>query len=727
MSTPFAWVEFYTEFADRLLAYRRDRESLIRLIQEAFDHMGKKLPTLDSTATPIDIDPFTVLALFNKQLTWENRIQIAATLGDALEVKTPVPNSFEGVPVMNNLNATFYAFSEDPRRGNTDIENLWDLFEKALTLGNTESTTNRLEFIRAFDTAKDQFGLKFKLTVGLYWVCPLRFTNLDSRNRYHLGDNNGAGEKCASICPKEKSTWNLDGQRYLGICDAILAVLGSEVCRPKSLPELSHSAWIDSNKEEERRKARKKAKKDQLEGENALGDADVRTSRYWLYLPEDRMADWTVALRENTFGFHANQLDDLTKYPTYEELHEELKAEGQDSSSVIQPATDLWLFAHMVQPGDVVFALAGASEVIGRGVVQGDYEFDPDALIFAHQRDIKWDPSGSWKLDFQLPTKKFSEITDYQDRTTRIEDALALTAGPSPTIDSDSQYPEYGPDYFLEEVFISEDSYNQLVGALTWKKNLILQGAPGVGKTFAAKRLAYSMMGEKDKSRVEMVQFHQSYAYEDFIEGFRPDADGFNLEKGPFYRFCKKAAEDIDNKYFFIIDEINRGNLSKILGELFMLIEKDKRGANNKIPLLYSHELFSVPTNLYIIGMMNTADRSLAILDFALRRRFAFFDLRPGFTTEQFRRYENALDNPKLEALINTVRDLNREITDDDALGDGFCIGHSYFCGMTSENCTEQQLHSIIEYELVPLIKEYWFDDSTRADRWSDRLRQAVI
>lgn len=726
MSTPFAWAGFYTEFADQLLAYRRDRTSLIRLIQEAFDHMGKKLPTLDSTASPVDIDPFTVLALFNKQLTWENRIQIAATLGDALEVKTPVPNSFEGVPVMSNLNATFYAFSEDPRRGNNDIENLWNLFEKALILGDTESTKNRQEFIGAFDTAKDQFGLKFKLTVALYWVRPLRFINLDSRNRYHLGNNNGAGEKCAALCPKEKSTWNLDGQRYLDICDAILAVLDSEICPPRNLPELSLSAWIDSNEEEQRRKARQKAQKEQLEGENALGDADVRTTRYWLYLPEDPVADWNLALKEKVFGFHANELDDLAQYPTSDELHAEFKTAGKNTGSFPRLANDLWLFAHMVQPGDVVFALANASEVIGRGVVQSDYEFDPDALNFAHQRGIEWNPCGSWKLDSPLPTKGFSEITDYQDLTTKIENTLALTTDSSPTTDSNSQYPEYGPDHFLEEVFISEDSYNQLVGALMWKKNLILQGAPGVGKTFAAKRLAYSMMGEKDKSRVEMVQFHQSYAYEDFIEGFRPDADGFSLEKGPFYRFCKKAAEDIDKKYFFIIDEINRGNLSKILGELFMLIEKDKRGANNKIPLLYSHELFSVPTNLYIVGMMNTADRSLAILDFALRRRFAFVDLRPGFTTEQFRRYEKALKNPKLEALINTVRDLNREITSDDTLGDGFCIGHSYFCGMTPETCTDQQLHLIIEYELVPLIKEYWFDDSAQAKRWSDRLRQAV-
>ena len=149
-----------------------------------------------------------------------------------------------------------------------------------------------------------------------------------------------------------------------------------------------------------------------------------------------------------------------------------------------------------------------------------------------------------------------------------------------------------------------------------------------------AKRLAYSIMGVKDVDRVMMVQFHQSYSYEDFIMGFRPSADGFDIKTGAFYNFCKKAERDGDNRYFFTIDEINRGNLSKIFGELFMLIENDKRGSKNKLQLLYRDEMFYVPENVYIIGMMNTADLSLAMMDYALRRRFAFFDLKPGFTTE---------------------------------------------------------------------------------------------
>ena len=227
-------------------------------------------------------------------------------------------------------------------------------------------------------------------------------------------------------------------------------------------------------------------------------------------------------------------------------------------------------------------------------------------------------------------------------------------------------------------------------------------------------------MGVKDVQRVTMVQFHQSYSYEDFIMGYRPTQEGFALKKGIFYNFCKEAEKDSDNDYFFIIDEINRGNLSKIFGELFMLIENDKRGPRNRIPLLYSDELFYIPENVHIIGTMNTADRSLAILDYALRRRFAFFDLKPGFDSDGFRSYQNNLDSRLFDSLIRRVKDLNEEISKDESLGDGFCIGHSYFCNLTPEKVNEEKLSEIIEYELIPLLKEYWFDEPDKVKDWSE-------
>nr|WP_240937815.1 AAA family ATPase [Faecalicoccus pleomorphus] len=269
---------------------------------------------------------------------------------------------------------------------------------------------------------------------------------------------------------------------------------------------------------------------------------------------------------------------------------------------------------------------------------------------------------------------------------------------------------------------MEEDTYDVLVDLLNTKYNVILQGPPGTGKTFAAKRIAYSIMGQKDTSRVAFVQFHQSYSYEDFIQGYRPSKDGFELVNGCFYRFCKEAEEDNERLYFFIIDEINRGNLSKIFGELMMLIEKDKRG--QKLKLLYKDEWFTVPKNVRIIGMMNTADRSLAMMDYALRRRFAFFDFAPAFSSDGFRQYLDNKNNDKLNRLIQTVENLNSVISSDESLGDGFRIGHSYLC--TDDEITNKWLNSVIEYELIPLLKEYWFDEPSKVRDWSANLRGSI-
>lgn len=277
----------------------------------------------------------------------------------------------------------------------------------------------------------------------------------------------------------------------------------------------------------------------------------------------------------------------------------------------------------------------------------------------------------------------------------------------------------YTKDDFLNEVYMTEERYETLVNVLRNKKNIILQGAPGVGKTFAARRLAWSMMGEKDDSRIEFVQFHQNYSYEDFMMGYKPVEDGFELKYGIFYCFCQKAANQPDKEFFFIIDEINRGNMSKIFGELLMLIEKDYRGT--KMTLAYNGLPFSVPKNLYIIGMMNTADRSLAMIDYALRRRFSFFEIEPGFDSQGFISYQNGLNSETLDELISKVKELNRKIAADKSLGRGFCIGHSYFCGR--DVCTDEWLHSVVDYDILPMLSEYWFDDENEFQRWKNILQ----
>lgn len=279
---------------------------------------------------------------------------------------------------------------------------------------------------------------------------------------------------------------------------------------------------------------------------------------------------------------------------------------------------------------------------------------------------------------------------------------------------------------YLDDVYIAPDNIETIEMLLKKNKNLILQGAPGVGKTYVAKRLAYCIIGKEDEAHVKLVQFHQNYSYEDFVQGYRPTQNGFELKNGIFYSFCETARKDPDNKYFFIIDEINRGNLSKIFGELLMLIEKDYRGT--KIALTYSEDgaaTFMVPDNLYIIGMMNTADRSLAMIDYALRRRFSFYEMEPQFENEKFKEYIRKIKTPKIGDLIEAIKKLNEKIKNDPALGKGFCIGHSYLCGL-DRNVSDTVLENIVKYEILPTLAEYWFDNAEKYKEEEENLYKAL-
>lgn len=268
----------------------------------------------------------------------------------------------------------------------------------------------------------------------------------------------------------------------------------------------------------------------------------------------------------------------------------------------------------------------------------------------------------------------------------------------------------------VDKPFISEDQFLKSVSLLKRKKNIILQGPPGVGKTFIARKLAYEIMQEVKDASIEMVQFHQSYSYEDFIQGLRPTKKGgFDIKEGIFYNFCGRAAAHPERPFFFIIDEINRGNLSKIFGELMMLIEADKRAEKYALKLTYSEDeddRFHVPENLHIIGTMNTADRSLAIVDYALRRRFAFISLQPDFG-KNFRLFliEKGLSNIMVEHISSSVLKVNEKIRTDLNLGEGFQIGHSYFCDFKTTDDENIWWQEIIDFELKPLLEEIWFDE----------------
>lgn len=451
---------------------------------------------------------------------------------------------------------------------------------------------------------------------------------------------------------------------------------------------------------------------------------DDTAVRYWLYAAGDGSVNWENDYDEGIMAIGWDDMGDLMQYSSKEEMRAKMREVYGGTSSYKNQVHATWQFANDIKPGDIIFVKKGRKEIIGRGVVEGEYVYDPTREHYRNTRTVRWTDKGLWEHSEQLAMKTLTDVTPYTDfvkKTQSLFDGESTNVAIQDEDEEERTHDPYTADDFLHDVFMDEDRYNILKALLLTKKNVILQGAPGVGKTFAAKRLAYSIMGEKDTNRVKMVQFHQSYSYEDFIMGFRPTETGFELKKGVFYEFCRKAAED-DRPYFFIIDEINRGNLSKIFGELFMLIESDKRGV--ELQLLYADEQFSIPSNVYIIGMMNTADRSLAMLDYALRRRFAFFEMTPAFNSSGFRAYRAKINNPKFDRLIATVEQLNDVIANDDSLGEGFCIGHSYFC--TNATVTDDWMKSVVEFELIPLLKEYWFDEAAKVKDWSRTLREVV-
>lgn len=710
----YSWIDFYTKFADALCNYQSNRKDLIKAIKQVYENTGLSLPKLEEDNDPIDVDPFTVFGLFNKGITDDNRIKIITEMKSIFGIDAEVPDSFGGIPVLNNINATFYSFKS--QRGADDIDNLWKTFITALKYADDPSNQTEQSFTEAYDRVKDLKGNKWKLSMGLYWIRPNSFINLDSRNRWFI--NSGEAVPGDIISHFEKANTLPNGEEYLDICKRIAEEIESGRCPYKSFPEFSSAAWgTTSELKKENGSWEASAQTDK----NALGDPNTDKIHYWIYAAGQGSSMWDDYYNRGIMAIGWNEIGNLKDYPTKEAMKEAMRETIDPSLSFMNAGHATWQFANEMKPGDVIFVKRGYHELIGRGVVKSDYRFVPDSGD-CNVRDVEWTHKGSWYVKDQIVQKTLTDITPYTDYVAELSSLFESEIN-SDEDEKEVVYDEYSPEKFLNEVFMTKDDYEDLVALVRNKKNVILQGAPGVGKTFAAKRLAYSMMGEKDQSRVMMIQFHQSYSYEDFIMGFRPTQEGgFVLKPGAFYNFCKAAEIDSENEYFFIIDEINRGNLSKIFGELFMLIENDKRGI--QLQLLYSDEKFSVPKNVYIIGMMNTADRSLAMLDYALRRRFAFFDMKPGFETDGFRNYKANLNSSKFDNLINYVESLNTVIADDDSLGEGFCIGHSYFCNL--EDTSDQTLSRIVEFEIIPLLKEYWFDEPVKVKNWASNLRSSI-
>jgi 5-methylcytosine-specific restriction protein B len=295
----------------------------------------------------------------------------------------------------------------------------------------------------------------------------------------------------------------------------------------------------------------------------------------------------------------------------------------------------------------------------------------------------------------------------------------------------------YGVEDILQDgCFLPREELETILERLQDKKNLILQGPPGTGKTWLAKRLAYALVGSKNSELIRSVQFHAAIAYEDFVRGWRPAADGkLRLCNGPFLEMVKKAKDRREESFVIVIEEINRGNPAQIFGELLTLLEEDKRKEEEALFLCHQDSAeplpVYIPENLHVIGTMNIADRSLALVDYALRRRFAFVTLVPCFDNRwlDWMTHADKAAMPREIALqiAQKMNALNERIASDTLLGQAYAVGHSY---VTTDKRIENPHNwflSIVETELEPLLKEYWFDNHSEVKDAVAELKSGIV
>lgn len=283
----------------------------------------------------------------------------------------------------------------------------------------------------------------------------------------------------------------------------------------------------------------------------------------------------------------------------------------------------------------------------------------------------------------------------------------------------------YPKERFLDETYMSPAKYNEICEIIRTKKSIIIKGASGVGKSFISDRLAFSLLGEKDKQRVSVVQMNKCFSDQDRQNDMLEyEGNDFPLTEGCFLEFSKKAVADSRNDYYFIIDDINRDNLNKVMGDLILLFKRDQVSNQFKRPKKFSVENFYIPENIYIIGMMNTADKGMILLDQTLQRHFNFVEIEPAFDCDKFLEYIEDKKNNKLKNLVSEVQAINLEIEEDQSLGRGFKIGHGHFCNLN--DVSDGDLLMITTFGIIPKIEEYWGDEEARLQYWKKKLCESI-
>lgn len=817
----FAWMDFYSELATALLEFANDRKPLIEKVKAIYANAGMKLPTLERDNNIVDIDPFTVFGLFNKGITNDNRIAILNQIKRLFNISASVPTDFDGIPVLNNMSATFYYFSDG--RGEKDIDNLWTLFQYAISYADTQE--DEAKFAAAFDTVVAQKGVSWNITMGLYWIRPMTFINLDARNRKLLENNQSRFKPDIDIMKMLKRM--VSAENYLLLMDKTKVTMSEY----KSFPELSLDAWKMSTEDSEA-----------FYGED---------SSYWPtlaeYDPKLSKEDWKKYLLEveiphhpspmkmlkgiielggeasckqlaNKFGghpsvyvgcttnfgrrvkkyfnlppcmdgeqerffpfpFYGKAIDDeeghsyiykirpqllaalkevdLSKFnPNYEEGEEEMTDVAMNTILYGPPGTgktyNTVVYAVAIIENKPVASIKAESysavlERYNAYKADGLIEFTTFHQSYGYEEfiegikpvmdsddehsDIQYSiEDGLFKAfcnKASMPATKKANVDLGLNKTPTIWKVSLWSTGDNPTRTECLEnghirigWDDYGPD-ITDDTDFSENGGKNVLNSFIYKMKV----GDIVFSCYSSTTIdAIGVVtgdyewcnGQFDDglNRMRKVNWIVKGINEDIVE----INGGSTMTLSTVYKLKVSLADamaliqkhlpatvQMDDKrnHVFIIDEINRGNISKIFGELITLIESSKRigqaeGMKAKLP--YSQQLFGVPDNVYIIGTMNTADRSIATIDTALRRRFRFKEMMPDAEVLSGISVDDISISDMLSRMNKRIAVLyDREHT----------IGHAYFIPLR-DNPTIEQLAEIFENAIVPLLQEYFYED----------------